>query len=99
MDSRTKKTFAKHGCLHGRSNAARLYLPRKEVGRGLTGIEKCVKRERERILIGWRKLAQREYRKGLGLEFRVTTTDKVALWLHWELCGKYELECTDKCYD
>ena len=45
MDSRTKKTFATHGCLHGRSNAARLYLPRKEVGRGLTGIEKCVKRE------------------------------------------------------
>lgn len=42
MNSRTKKTFA---TLHGRSNAARLYLPRKEVGGGLTGVEKCVKRE------------------------------------------------------
>ena len=52
MDSRTKKTFATHGCLHGRSNAARLYLPRKEVGRGLTGIEKCVKRESKSLYGG-----------------------------------------------
>ena len=29
-----------HGCLHTRSNAARLYLPWKEMGRGLIGIEK-----------------------------------------------------------
>ena len=46
MDRRSRKIFAMHGCLHTRSNAARLYLPNlpnlpcKEMGRGLIGIEK-----------------------------------------------------------
>ena len=42
------------------------------------------------IVSGCRKLAQREYRK---------CHDKVALRVHWELCRKYGLECTDKWYD
>ena len=42
------------------------------------------------IVSGCRKLAQREYRK---------RHDKVALRVHWELCRKYGLECTDKWYD
>ena len=36
---RTRKILAMNGCLHTRSNVARLYLPRKEGGRGLIGIE------------------------------------------------------------
>ena len=39
------KILAMNGCLHTRSNVARLYLPRKEGGRGLIGIEECVRRE------------------------------------------------------
>ena len=35
-------------------------------------------------------LAQREYRK---------CHDKVALWVHWEICRKYGVECTDKWYN
>ncbi|XP_068749167.1 uncharacterized protein [Montipora capricornis] len=45
MDRRTRKILAMNGCLHTRSNVARLDLPRKEGGRGLIGIEECVKRE------------------------------------------------------
>ena len=33
MDRRTRKILAMNGCLHTRSNVARLYLPRKEGGR------------------------------------------------------------------
>ena len=39
MDRTTRKILAMNGCLHTRSNVARLYLPRKEGGRGLIGIE------------------------------------------------------------
>ena len=45
MDRRTRKILAMNGCLHTRSNVARLYLPRKEGGRGLISIEECVRRE------------------------------------------------------
>ena len=43
---RTRTILAMNGCLHTRSNVARLYLPRKEGGRGLISIEECVRRER-----------------------------------------------------
>ena len=45
MDRRTKKILAMNRCMHTRSNVARLYLPRKEVGRGLVSIEECVRKE------------------------------------------------------
>ena len=37
--------MATKGCLHTRSNVARLYLQRKEGDRGLIGNEECVRRE------------------------------------------------------
>ena len=45
MDRRTRKILAMHDCLHTRSNVARLYLPRNQGGRGLIGIDECVKRK------------------------------------------------------
>ena len=42
------------------------------------------------IICGCKKLAQREYRK---------RHDKVALQVHWEICKKNGIECTDKWYD
>ena len=45
MDRRTRKILAMNGCMHTRSNVARLYLPRKEGGRGLISIEECVVKE------------------------------------------------------
>ena len=41
------------------------------------------------IVSGCKKLAQREYWK---------RHDKVALWVHWEMCRKYGIECNDKWY-
>ena len=42
------------------------------------------------IVSGCKQLAQREYRN---------CHDKVALRVHWEICRKYGIECTDKWYD
>ena len=49
MDRRTRKILAMNGWLHTRSNVARLCLSRKEglIGRGLIGIEECVRNERK----------------------------------------------------
>ena len=49
MDRRTRKILATNGCLHTKSNVARLYLPRKEGGRGLIGIEESVRKERKSL--------------------------------------------------
>ena len=38
-----------NGCMHTGSNVARLYLPRKEGGRGLISIEECVSEERKSL--------------------------------------------------
>ena len=45
MDRRTRKILAMNGCMHTRSNVVRLYLPRKEGGRGLISIKECVAKE------------------------------------------------------
>ena len=45
MDRRTRKILSMNGCMHTRSNVARLYLPGKEGGRGLISIEECVNKE------------------------------------------------------
>ena len=42
------------------------------------------------IVSGCKKLAQREYRK---------RHDKVALQVHWKICRKCGIECTDKWYN
>ena len=42
------------------------------------------------IVTGRKTLAQREYRK---------RHDKVALWVHWDMCRKYGVECNEKWYD
>ena len=47
MDRRTRKIMEMNGCMHTRSNVARLYLPSKGVGRVLIAIEECVYKERE----------------------------------------------------
>ena len=49
MDERTRKILGMNGCLHTRSNVARLYLPRKEGGRGLIGIEESIRKERKSL--------------------------------------------------
>ena len=45
IDRRPGKTLPINGCLYTRINVARLYLLRREGGRGLMGIKECVRRE------------------------------------------------------
>ena len=42
IDRKTRKLFTMYGALHPKSDVDRLYIPRKEGGRGLISIEDCV---------------------------------------------------------
>ena len=42
IDRKTRELFTIYGALHPRSDVDRLYIPRKEEGRGLISIEDCV---------------------------------------------------------
>ena len=42
IDRKTRKLFTIYGGLHPQSDAGRLYIPRKDGGRGLIAIEDCV---------------------------------------------------------
>ena len=41
IDRKTRKLFTIYAALHPKSDAGRLYIPRKEGGRGLISIEDC----------------------------------------------------------
>ena len=41
-DRKTRKLFTIYGGLHPKSDVDRLYIPRKDGGRGLIAIEDCV---------------------------------------------------------
>ena len=45
LDRKTRKTMTMHGALHPKSGVDRLYVKRKEGGRGLISVERCVKEE------------------------------------------------------
>ena len=43
IDRKTRKLFTIYGGLHPKSDVDRLYIPRKDGGRGVRAIEDCVK--------------------------------------------------------
>ena len=45
IDRKTRKLFTIYGGLHPKSDVNRLYIPRKDGGRGLIAIEDCVELE------------------------------------------------------
>ena len=49
IDRKTRKTMTMYGAFHPKSDVDRLYVKRKEGGRGLISVERCVKEE-ENIL-------------------------------------------------
>ena len=49
LDRRTRKLLTIHGALHPRSNVSRLYLPRREGGRGLISVEDAINIEERNI--------------------------------------------------
>ena len=50
MDVKTRKTMTMHGAFHKKSDVDRLYLKRKDGGRGLISVLDCVKMEEENLL-------------------------------------------------
>ena len=46
MDRRTRKIITLNRCLYSRSSVARLYMKRKEGGRGLISVDDCITTER-----------------------------------------------------
>ena len=64
MDRRTRKLLTMHNGLHPRSDVDRVYIPRKEGGRGLMcvedtvkaniGLERYVKESKERLIVAAR---------------------------------------------
>ena len=46
LDRKTRKLLTIYESLHPRSNGARIYVPRKEGGRGLKAVVECVKTEK-----------------------------------------------------
>ena len=50
VDIQTRKMMTMHGAFHRNSNVARLYLKRKDGGRGLISVLDCVKLEEENLL-------------------------------------------------
>ena len=49
IDKKNSKLFTIYGALHPKSDAYRLYTPRKEEGRGLISIEDCVELTMRRL--------------------------------------------------
>ena len=49
VDRKTRKLFTIYGALQPKSDADRLYIPRKEGGRGLISIEDCVEVSHKRF--------------------------------------------------
>ena len=45
MDTKTRRIMTMHGAFHRKSNVGRLYLKRKDGGRGLISVEDCVRIE------------------------------------------------------
>ena len=50
MDAKTRKTMTMHGAFHRKSDVDRLYLKRKDGGRGLISVVDCVRMEEENLL-------------------------------------------------
>ena len=67
MDRKTRKLMTIHGALHPRSDVDRIYIPRKEGGRGLLSVQDCVEAEEmslskyiEESSEEWLKLVEKE---------------------------------------
>ena len=50
MDRKTRKIMTMNGMYHPQSDVDRLYIPRKEDGRGLLNIMECVKNEEDNLV-------------------------------------------------
>ena len=45
VDNKSRKTMTMYGALHPKSDVDRLYIKRKEGGKGLMSVESCIREE------------------------------------------------------
>ena len=58
LDRKSRKTMTIYGGLHPKSDVDRLYVKRKEGGRGLISVERCIREEENSLgfyLANWKK--------------------------------------------
>lgn len=76
MDVKTRKILTMHGAFHLSSSVDRLYMARKDRGRGLIGVRDCVKEEE--MLLNEYIISSKEWRlKEAGQNVKVGETNKV----------------------
>ena len=88
IDRKSRKIMTMNKELHPRSDVARIYVPRKKGGRGLTSCESCVRRE-EKYLSWYVRNGEEALLSKVGDS---NVHDNVARYIHWQLCGKCGLE-------
>ena len=100
MDRRTKKLLTMRYGLHPRSNVDRMYIPRKERGRGLVcvedtvslakiGLERYVKESKERLIIAAR-CDNEDMEIDTGNEFKSRTRrERKTKWKEKTLHGQF----------
>ena len=89
--------LAMNGCLHTRSNVARLYLPRKEGGRGLIAMEEFVRSKKGEQIPSW--LPKREQRVDASScveKERRRKDEKVKNWKKKALHGAFVQQISDE---
>ena len=58
LDRKSRKTMTMYGGLHPKSDVDRLYVKRKEGGRGLISLERCIREEENGLgfyVANWKK--------------------------------------------
>ena len=76
VDRKSRKTMAMYGSLHSKSDVDRLYIKKKEEGRGLMGVERCV-REKENILGFYVANFEENVVRGVTVAETINTEDTV----------------------
>ena len=76
VDRKSMKPVTMYGALHPKSDAGRLYIKRKEGGRGLINVERCV-REEENSLGFYVAGCEENLIKGVTASETINTEDTV----------------------
>ena len=108
FDRATRKTMTMYGAFHPKSDVDRLYVRRKEGGRGLISIERCIKEEenslkvyvtksKEKLLKGVAKVEKMEESEMEGIKDLKTRNENEAKdrWRGKRMHGQFVREITD----
>ena len=79
VDRKSRKTMTMYGALHPKSDVDRLYIKRKEGGRGLMSVEHCV-REEENSLGFYVVNSEENLIRGVSAAETFNTEDVITRW-------------------